>query len=323
MFLPKWVRECVAFIGAKPHGKFQPNGTAFFVAAKGTETEAPSLYVVTAAHVVFGSGGRSAPGRMWVRANYGAASEEVLIEAGEWRKHPTADVAVAEWTDPQGRESTRVDLEELANKEIIDYYSMGLGHDLYMVGLFQRHTGSKTNEVMCRRGSIAMMPSEPVTIDRHGNTADVYLMEVRSIGGFSGSPVFVHVPEYTVSGPNRPANVNSSDFYLLGLASGHWDIPMLRKDSGKHQPPPKERNIATGISTVVPAAKILETISQGVFVEARKARKRLELTENAPSEDSLESSRGPQPERLKLSGPFEDRIRESFKAQKPPKRAKR
>ena len=53
---------------------------------------------------------------------------------------------------------------------------------LLMLGLFQRHTGSKANEILCRHGHIAMMPTEPVVIDGDGNTGDVHLMEVRSIG---------------------------------------------------------------------------------------------------------------------------------------------
>jgi hypothetical protein len=54
-----------------------------------------------------------------------------------------------------------------------------------------------------RHGSLAMMPSEPIQTDL--GFADVYLIKARSMGGISGSPVFV-----------RPS-------VGVGLAANHTD----------------------------------------------------------------------------------------------------
>jgi hypothetical protein len=50
------------------------------------------------------------------------------------------------------------------------------------------HEGRQKNSPTARFGNIAQMPNEPVIIKRFEQ--ECFLVEARSIGGYSGSPVF-------------------------------------------------------------------------------------------------------------------------------------
>jgi hypothetical protein len=85
-----------------------------------------------------------------------------------------------------------------------------------------------------RHGNVAMLPTEQVQTDL-GYT-DAYLVEVRSIGGLSGSPVFVRhtigFPVQRTDGSSDMAFANGPATTLLGLMHGHWDI----KESEMNEP---------------------------------------------------------------------------------------
>jgi hypothetical protein len=71
-----------------------------------------------------------------------------------------------------------------------------------------------------------MMPNEQVqTVLGY---ADVYLVEARSLGGLSGSPVFVRhtVQQRVKSTDDKEIYIfmNGTGKTLLGLMHGHWDI---------------------------------------------------------------------------------------------------
>jgi hypothetical protein len=94
---------------------------------------------------------------------------------------------------------------------------------------------------------------------------EVYLAEGRSIGGLSGSPVFVRPTTRIVGlgneqGPQSVFGVGG--FHFLGLMRGHWDLP-LGVDVGHAEA------VNMGISIVVPAKKILETLYHPELVALR------------------------------------------------------
>jgi len=89
---------------------------------------------------------------------------------------------------------------------------------------------------------------------------EAYLVEARSLGGLSGSPVFVNLGFVrNVSGEVKFASGGSGIFYLLGLMHGHWDrlVPVtLASDEIQVE------SVNMGITIVAPAKKILEVINQ-------------------------------------------------------------
>lgn len=80
------------------------------------------------------------------------------------------------------------------------------------------------------------------------------LIEVRSIGGLSGSPVFVHMGGFRVH-DGRPSFDNSDrPFLLCGLIHGHWDALNAEVDADILGT--GNEKINTGIAIVVPADEI-------------------------------------------------------------------
>jgi hypothetical protein len=119
-----------------------------------------------------------------------------------------------------------------------------------------------------------MLPADQIQTER--GFADVYLIEARSIGGLSGSPVFAR----TTDNPDSPVRTK-----LLGLMHGHWDI----KESEINKPSiiqDRQRGVNLGIGVVVPASKILETINQPALVEWRAIMEKKILKQSIPSTDS-------------------------------------
>lgn len=111
-----------------------------------------------------------------------------------------------------------------------------------------------------------MMPKDKIPIRSFG-PIEAYLTEGRSIGGLSGSPVFVRntvqMPAQTAEGTPRSIS-GLGDLHLLGLMHGHWDLPVSLSSSDQVEA------VNMGVSIVVPAKKILETLYHPELVAMRK-----------------------------------------------------
>jgi len=68
---------------------------------------------------------------------------------------------------------------------------IGLGDETFAIGLFRSHYGQQRNMPVIRVGNIAAMPEEPIAAKYGKDFIEGYLVEMRSIAGLSGSPVFV------------------------------------------------------------------------------------------------------------------------------------
>ena len=70
---------------------------------------------------------------------------------------------------------------------------IGVGEDVFMIGLFIDHSGVTTNVPSARFGNISMMPNSRATIRQTtGYDGESYIVDMHSRTGFSGSPVFVY-----------------------------------------------------------------------------------------------------------------------------------
>ena len=104
--------------------------------------------------------------------------------------------------------------------------SIGIGDEVITVGLFTAVPGVSRNQPILRHGNIAMFPVEQIQTGL--GYADVILVEARSIGGISGSPVFAR-NTFMTKVKNRHGEddilfANGPGVTLLGLMHGHWDI---------------------------------------------------------------------------------------------------
>ncbi len=156
----------------------------------------------------------------------------------------------------------------IATEDVIRDRDIGVGDDAFLTGLFSNHYGRDRNIPIVRVGSIAAMPGEKVEVDFFGTAVliDAYLLEARSIGGLSGSPVFVVTSGFRGGGVIHAG----PQFYLLGLMRGHWDVRLSAADAVITDEQRREA-VNMGIAVVVPASKILDLTNQPRFVEQRQA----------------------------------------------------
>jgi hypothetical protein len=179
------------------------------------------------------------------------------------------------------------DLESLpsqmfADDESLRQYGIGLGDEIFTVGLFTRFFGTSRFEPIVRMGNIAMMPNQRIPLKGFGE-AEAYLVEGRSIGGLSGSPVFVrntvHMAAKTLKGEDAQLSGVGSRTQLLGLMHGHWDLPVKFKKTEQ------EEAVNMGVAIVIPASKILETLYHPELVQMRKDQDRNVREANLPTTD--------------------------------------
>ena len=227
VIVPDEVRKCVAFIGYRPAGGIPRFAGTCFFAGRPVEgvPDRNFFYAITAKHVLDG-----------IRD---AGCNEILLRLNQkdgsavWASsslsdrfyHPdeseVVDVAVAYFNLPDGIDHLIYPLASTATEERIDKEGIGVGEEVFFPGLFIHHYGKGRNLPILRAGNIAAMPEEKV--DTQLGPIDAYLVEARSIGGLSGSPVFVHLGlARFVDGSVKFSTIPSGIFYLLGLMQGHF-----------------------------------------------------------------------------------------------------
>jgi len=282
MRIPDSIKKSVVFIGIDSGaGKVDFKGTGFFVSVPSTRVPKHNLiYLVTAKHVVAEIGNRE----FCIRAN--TKDGKSIIFQGDkqikWWFHPkdeeSADVAVLHMFFPKGLAQTldfsALPIEALLTDEQIKSDGIGDGDDVFITGLFAHHHGSEKNLPIIRTGNIAMMPEEPIPTSKFGNM-EVYLIEARSIGGLSGSPVFVL----------KPNPLEQVRIYLLGLIHGHWDVNPEQIIDAISPDAKIKAGVNVGIAMVMPAKKILETINRKELLDMRSELESDWLSKNSPTAD--------------------------------------
>ena len=221
---------------------------------------------------------------VWVRVN-NKEGRAVLCHTRKerWYKHPLAegrggqivDLCVTPITlkdDEYDILHIPVDLEtHVATDTTVQSEAIGIGDEVYAVGLFTSHYGEISNLPTVRCGTIAAMLHEP--IDTVDGFVDGYLIELHSVGGLSGSPAFVHMaPLRVVDGEMRQSR--ESDHYFLGMIQGHFQVdnPLDVVVADKKAP---VGIFNTGMCVVIPVKRILEAINHPVLKAERE-----EIVEN-------------------------------------------
>jgi hypothetical protein len=263
-------------------------GTAFIVGVLvDAEAGIGLAHLVTAKHVAEAI----EPGESVIAVNARDGLPR-FIRTGDqhWFYHPTeastVDVAVLPFGSLNFDQYDIVWIPEdiFATESRISEFNIGLGDEIFAIGLFTRFYGKDQLTPLVRSGSIAMMPKEAIPTSDFGDM-EAYLVEGRSIGGLSGSPVFVRhtINMPAMSAQGKPATIHGlgRELHLLGLMHGHWDVPVGF--------PAQERAevVNMGVSIVVPAKKILETLYHPELVRMRKEHIRKQKNESRPVADSI------------------------------------
>lgn len=259
------IRKCVVFVGYQmADGRMRLAGSAFFLGTDKDGVQATDVFLVTAKHVVDGIR-KLGLTEVFVRANTnGGQSVWAKCQSTDWLFHPTdpsVDVALLHIGVPQGWDHLVIPLSMCVTSQTFEVNEVGLGDEVFIVGLFRHHHGTERNIPIVRVGNLAALTEEKVNTKDLG-LVDAYLIEARSIGGLSGSPVFLNLGVVRYVEKKVKHSTGGPIFFLLGLVHGHYDVPSTTLDSSNQDADEhlSTERINTGIAIVVPMDKIKETL---------------------------------------------------------------
>lgn len=273
-FIPERLRDCVVYlypsVEAAQHGK-HAGGTGFLVGVPSPVDSLTHLYAVTNEHVIRPPSG--SPSAV-IRLNNADGTTEILDHAAdEWQSHPSGDdIAITQLILGSGHRFSWIDQGEFITSADIERYHIGPGDDCFMIGRFIYQDGRQRNEPVLRFGNIAMMP-QPIRQPDRNRDQDSFLVEMRSLSGFSGAPVMVHYvtvgtraqPDPQIDGGVAYSSLVTNKAWLLGVDWGSVpSIPNLLGDQTDRSQMP------SGMAAVVPAWKITELLNIDEFVAARR-----------------------------------------------------
>lgn len=291
MQIDEGILKCSVFLGAPNERGFGAEGSGFFVYL--TEEELDFTYVVTCRHVIqpFDPPGSTNlnPGKIWIRANTKLDRKPRTIETirGEWFPHPdrTIDICaypfdVRKWDADDVLDIGRFQIQSIVlHKELEETAGLSLGEEVFITGCFVGRIGESRNIPVVQIGNIAALPREPVWGGSPRHPA--YLIETKSLGGISGSPVFLNT---ALLAPLRlkpkmsktPDGQKISPYLLIaimqGLHSGNYYSDFVGEREDQIIPPvPADVDFNAGIGIGIPVVHILETLNQPALKEARMA----------------------------------------------------
>ncbi len=175
------------------------------------------------------------------------ATEILQTKRSDWKVDGSEDLAVIP-LDLSGTRcrGTVIPDSQFYTKEKCLQHNVGPGDEIFMIGRFITHDGRQRNTPMARFGHISMMPLEPIRT-RDGEQF-AFLVECRSLSGFSGSPVFL----WMLAGTWRPYHPEPlrrpQGPWLLGVNCGHIVLPE------------KSRNVSSGKKLYVAEHSEIEVV---------------------------------------------------------------
>ena len=262
------VRKSIVFLGIlDARGEFAPYGTAFIVGWPADEPQLFHHYLVTAKHVVDDMIATKRPLVCRVNAKDGTAKLGA-IESEHWFTHPqdrNCDIAVAGFIcsfDTFDWRSTALPTGVLT-KEYIEKNYVGCGDEVFTAGLLVSHFGRNKNVPIIRTGTIAAMPDDPVDLGTKLGVQEVYLIESRSIGGLSGSPVFLHTPPFRIIDDKVASMDGHQTEYIMGVNIGLFETSAHSDKLRTEEADRREHFLeamSAGIAVVVPIQKAIDII---------------------------------------------------------------
>ena len=268
-------------------------GTAFFVRMS---SEIPGLsftYLVTAKHIIEEICKPPKNGKIYVRANVkqGGATH-ISTSLSDWHlasaeaAEKEVDVAVMPF-ELDGLDFMSIPVESAATYKRIQDENISIGDEICIIGLFTRLEGEHRNMPIARIGNIAAFPEDKVRTK--AGLIDAYLVEARSIGGLSGSPVMVNITGFRPPDHARPEpGVRINIFFWLGLIHGHWDTE-LSGDYSATEDTFNNEKLNMGIAVVVPVDKILEVLNHEKLSKERERITKSMCEKRMPTPDSTGS----------------------------------
>lgn len=268
MKVPDAIRKTVGFVAYEDlsSGNIVPVGTFFFLGhdPKDGASTSSKMYAITARHVI---NGLKSKGRddLTLRLNPKKAGDPLItisLKLSDWFVHPsddTIDVAIREMGIPNDADHLVIPFSMCASDKTFDENEVDLGDEIFVSGLFRHHFGKSRNIPIVRTGNLAALSEERIETEGFGEI-DAFLIEARSIGGLSGSPVFLNLGvTRQIGGVIKHTTGTGPIFFLLGLIHGHFDSPGGQLDAAEEDSSTNEK-VNAGIAIVVPIEKVREVI---------------------------------------------------------------
>lgn len=186
--IPKQVIDSVFYLFASEDEAARgenAGGTGFVVEYR---DEISHYYGVSNRHVVRDDGFSV------IRFNTAESTEPFNFGPEEWETIADGeDIAVVPLDFSFDKLSlTSVSVASFADEYDVRFGRIGIGDDVFMLGLFLDHSGVDRNRPLARFGNISMLPDPSAPIKRKNDLSQSYIVDMHSRSGFSGSPVFAY-----------------------------------------------------------------------------------------------------------------------------------
>ena len=272
--------DCVIYLyGSRQEAEAGINigGSGFLVSYPGSPGTEPGgfIYAVTNRHII-----RS--GCSTVRLNTTDGKTDVFeYSPSSWVCSETDDLAVRALPGTLSGTVYRfrvVPRRHFLTPEMATFYNLGVGDEVKMIGRFINIEGKQRNIPTARFGFIAQMPLDPIRSEDRGveYDQDSFLADIKSIGGYSGSPVFWEL--FPPPAEPRPDELLPRE-YLLGIDWAHIrDWEPVCGANGKPLTGGHQVELNTGIAAIVPAWKLRDLLDNHPML-----KKERELAEKAYS----------------------------------------
>ena len=244
--MPKYFQQSLVFIYPNAAGARTDNGFlgAGFIVGHPSPSH-PGFhqhYIVTAYHVVKDSEHTA------MRLNLTTGGVFIIknVPLRAWTLDKKLDLALMP-AKLSGYDFSFVSVRKFMDQEKMTRHEIGAGDEVCLVGRVVRDKMHylKRNVSVLRFGNIALIPQYEETM---------FMVELRSIAGHSGSPVMVYCPPYDLSGV-RTKEQMWSGYILLGMNRGHFrefeEIVSARDLKTRSQHWVSQTNMA--MSQIVPA----------------------------------------------------------------------
>lgn len=256
--------SCVAYLYRSKEEAIESiniGGSAFLISmpVEGFPPPAHLVYVVTNKHVIDNKA-------RFLRVNRNGGGVDVL-ELKNWHRSKDDDLAVCllPKLNPFLYSIGSISVSRFLTREIADEWNIGPGDEVILIGRFVNVEGKQRNIPSVRFGHIAQMPIEP--LEYEGQFQESFLCEIKSIGGFSGSPVFV-APMILPRDTDGKEPEETS--YLLGIDWCHIQNFENAVDADGYEIKNIRVPINTGMMGVVPAWNLQKLLDVDEVANMRK-----------------------------------------------------
>lgn len=166
----------------------------------------------------------------------------------------TCDLAISDWrpSDEYKNSYRGVLLHTFLEYQPRIAEWIGLGNEVRIIGLFPLHHGTTRHRPIVRGGNISLFPADRIATPI--GAIEAYLVETRSLGGLSGSPVFaIYMGDFPMAW--HP---------FLGVVHGHWDYKLPMEETQK-----RDAAVHSGMTIVSPGRKLAQILFSDELVNAR------------------------------------------------------